>query len=696
MSSEPVAHGFEDAVELAARYLGARPSSQELESTGSEAALARAGLVARDLGSPRRFVATDLPALCEVDGAWHLIVEPGSGKLVVALGADGAPMPMRLRAKPTRAYAVNAITAPAAGALPDTITSEPGLLKHGLLRLLLPSRSVLTVVVAATCAINVLALAIPIATMNIFDRVLTNNASETLFVLASGVVLALLFDFVLRGLRAGLLDRASAATDIGVVTDVFERLVDARGSIGSVGNRTNALREYEGLREYFNAAALATLGDLPFLFIFVGVMFWIAGPLAWVPVISGAGLLVIMALVQLRVRHLVKVQFQASATKNTVATELLAAIPTIQLAGAKRWARLRWEKAAGDQLRQSLKLRFWTAFSTHLLVVFQGGTTIAILVLGAQAVMAAELSPGALFAANLLAARCLAPIAGLAGLAARFSQMKLSHEQIRDIAALPGETPATQKTGSGQPAGNAISIVALTHRYALEGAPALTAVDLAFKRGEWTAIIGAIGSGKTTLLDSLSGRLVPAEGSVRLDGLDLQSVKPGHWRRVAGFVPQAPSFFAGTVRENIDLGRGFSDDAIWTSLTSLGADAWLERTGKGLDVALGERGHGLSGGQLQTLALARAMIGEPRWLILDEPTNHLDGQSEALAVRSLEATRGQSTLIAVTHRPAIIEAADRLIVMEAGRVKLDGPRGEVLETLRGITEQARIQTRLTG
>ncbi|MEM1364601.1 MAG: ATP-binding cassette domain-containing protein, partial [Pseudomonadota bacterium] len=529
--------------------------------------------------------------------------------------------------------------------------------------------------------INLLALAMPIATMNIFDRVLTNNASETLMVLVIGVAVALGLDFALRGLRAAILDRATAGNDITALTRVFARLVDAKPGATSVGNRTNALREYEGLREYFNASALASLGDLPFLVIFLGVLHWIAGSLVWIPIASGAALLCVIVCVQLRVRKLVEQQFAASATKNTVATELLAAIPTLQLAGAKRWARQKWERAAGDQLRQSIKLRFWTSFSTHLLVMFQGGTTIAILAVGAGAVMAENLSPGALFAANLLAARCLAPIAGIAGLGARFSQMRLSHNQIVDILQTPAETE--DKANIVVPSRvRSLSMQTVSHRYSLEAPEALSRVDLTFNEGEWVAIIGAIGSGKSTLLDVLAARLQPTEGTAKADAFSLSEIDPGSWRAQVGFVPQNPAFFAGTLRENICLGRGFSDEAVVRAINLAGAGNWVDRSGKGLDMTIGERGHGLSGGQLQSLALARALVGDPDWLIMDEPTNNLDGQSESRVLNALSALKGKTALIAVTHRPALVESADRLVVMDEGKVKLDGPRADVLERLR--------------
>jgi len=692
-------HPCHEALRLAARYLGLRVSSKALASDNRTAhsqtthettqeAIVALGLEGAQV-TPTLHLSDDaLPALCKSDGAWHIIVESGPGGLAVALDGGGEHKPIRLSGKPSEVWALSKPSATSQQSLSVPVLAQESakpLRAASLTRMLMPGAGVLTLVVLVTASVNLLALAIPLATMNIFDRVLTNNAYETLVVLTIGAGLALAFDFVLRNLRATLLDRACASTDIRVLGRLFDHLIEVRATAAPVGQRVNTLREYEGLREYFNASAVATLGDLPFLFVFLGVLWWIAGPLAIIPLVSGLALLCIIFVVQLRVRRLVGDTFAASASKNIIATELLAALPTLQLAGAQRWAGMRWERASGDQLRQSLKLRFWTSFSTHLLVIFQGATTLAVLAFGAYLVMGGELSPGALFAANLLSARCLAPLAGLAGLGSRFAQMRLVRDQIAELT-MAGEV---NESGTLQSPNNPQTLKALhiNHRYSSEGPLVLQGADFTIQRGEWVAIIGGIGSGKSTLFDCLTGRIRPHEGSVRVDTLSLDALDMASWRGGLGIVPQAPSFFTGTLRDNVDLGRGFDDRAISRALSLAGAD-WANASGQGLDLPLGERGQGLSGGQLQTLALARALVGDPNWLLLDEPSAHLDGQTEARFMKALAARREHHTLIAVTHRPAVVESMDRLIVMDGGHIRLDGPRKQVLEQLRTLSNSA--------
>jgi ATP-binding cassette subfamily C protein LapB len=551
---------------------------------------------------------------------------------------------------------------------------------------LVPRWPVLAPALLATIGSNLLALSIPLATMNIFDRVLTNGSVSTLHVIVFGVLLSILFDFAFRSLRALIMDRGAVGADIHLLTDVFGRLVDARDDKVAVGTRSSALKEYESVREYFNAGSLSAFGDIPFILIFLAGIYWIAGGLAAVPAIAAACLLVTICAIQLRASRLIRSQFFASAHKNAVATELLAAMPTLQNAAGKDWARQRWEEAAANQLRQGLKLRFWTGLSLNLMAVFQALTTIAILGLGAQAVMNGNLSPGGLFAANLLASRCLAPVASLAGLASRFSQMKLAYSQLNDILALPSEEePAFRQNGSAIKLSQHVKQLALKDvnlRYEETCPLALRDVSLTFARGQNTGIIGSIGSGKSTVAELLSGRLQPSEGSVTLDDVSLCAVDLTSWRMAAGILPQAPGFFAASLRDNIDLGKGYEDKHIWHALKQSGADTWVNSHGQGLELMIGERGAGLSGGQLQSLALARAFLGQPSWLILDEPTNHLDGLIERKVITSLNNMRSTTTTIAISHKPAVIEAMDRLIVIEAGEVKLDGPKDDVLQRLR--------------
>ncbi|MEL6751690.1 MAG: ATP-binding cassette domain-containing protein, partial [Pseudomonadota bacterium] len=389
-------------------------------------------------------------------------------------------------------------------------------------------------------------------------------------------------------------------------------------------------------------------------------------------------------LIQIRLRRIVEGSFNDTAHKNSVATEVLTGIESVKLARGERWAAARWEGAVASQLRHSLAVRFWTNMSLHLITLFQGAVTIALLTVGVYAVTDGTITPGALFAANLLASRCLAPLVAVSALVARATQVKMAKQQVQALAAMESERPVGRALIAPSPPVETIRFENVSFAYSEDARPALSDVSLTITPGERIAIIGGIGSGKSTLLRLLTGMEMPTSGRITVDGLATTDLDLDAWRGLIGVAPQSPAFFSGSVADAVRMGRHASDDAVRQALHVSGADVWVSGTGLGLDTPVGERGAGLSGGQLQTLAVARAVLGEPDMLLLDEPTSHMDGRSEATVSKRLNALQQRPTTVIVTHRPAIIDAAERLIVLEGGAVVLDGPREDVLTKLRGV------------
>ena len=654
---------------------------------------------------PGKVRATHCPFVCrDAEGHWHAIVETAHAGLAVRALDGGACEPIRLADLAVDGRLHLASLRPADGPgldAPDPVETirEGGTDEAKLLRSLRsafwPSRAVIVPVVLATLAINVLALSIPLATMNIFDRVISNGAFETLWALAIGVALALLFDFALRSLRASVLDHGSARSDVLVANGVFGRILGARMSarrgpgVGSVGLQTNALREYESVREYFNASAMAALGDLPFVALFLLVIWSVAGSLVVVPLVAVPLFLLTALAIQMRLRRVVEGGFEQTALKNSVATETLAGIESIKLAGGEGHAAARWEQSVASQLRHSMRMRFWSNLSLHLITLFQGLTTISILVVGVYLVTAGSITPGALFATNLLAARCLGPLVAVSALVARLHQMRMAGQAVARLAAMAPERESGRRLVSPTPFSGEIVLDRVSFAYPeADGSPGrdiLHDVSLTIRAGEHVAIIGGIGSGKSTLVRLVSMLEMPTGGRIMVDGIATTDLDPGGWRAQLGTLPQAPAFVTGTVRDNVALGRNLLDEEVAEALAVSGASAWLNGTGLGLDTPVGERGTGLSGGQLQTVAVARALAGRPPVVLLDEPTSHLDGRAEAAFAARLKAHT--TTSLTVTHRPALIDTADRLIVMEAGRVLLDGPRATVLARLRNVVDE---------
>ena len=553
----------------------------------------------------------------------------------------------------------------------------------------LPPRSIILPVVLATIAINLLALAIPLATMNIFDRVISNAAFGTLSALTIGVILAVSFDFILRNLRASVIDQSSANSDIRLGKDVFSKVLGAKSSARQipVGVQSNALRELDGVREYFNSLTITFLGDLPFVALFLVVIAMVAGPLFWVPLAAIPVIFCVVLLVQNHLRKQSEMAFSDSAHKNAVAVDVLGGIETIKLASAEGWAADQWEKACGSQLKNSLAIRFWTATSTHMVTFLQGVTTAALLVYGVFLVTDGDLTPGALFAANLLTSRCLGPIAALATILTRFHQMKLAISSVEQLVDMEQEAPNGATRLQPGSLSEGITFDSVSFRYQHDGPAIMADTSLHISPGERVGIIGSIGSGKSTLLRLLVNLQQPEQGQVLWNGTPVHHYDAGALRERVGTVFQSATFFRGTIKDNLLLGRkNCSEHQLLRALQISGAYKWIKGQPLGLDTVLGENGAGLSGGQRQTLAIARAFVGERNCYVLDEPTSDLDIKTELAFVEHLKKLDRGKTVILVSHRQLLLEAVDRLVVMEQGRILLDGTKTMVLEELKRIVD----------
>lgn len=631
---------------------------------------------------------TDCPAVVRfTDGTALALVEVAGPTMGACLDDTGKRLPVALATLPAVA-AVWRLRPLVMAENPPQLDYQP----KSVWRSLLPARDVIVPVICATAAINVLALAIPLASMNILDRVIANAAFGTLYAIATGVCLSILFDFLLRTLRSLAIDRASARGEVVFANALFGRVLGAamRARVQPVGIQANTLREIEQVREYVNAGAIAALGDLPFVALFLVMTWLVAGnlvavPLLAIPVVMGA-----MFVVQWRLRHIVEAGFEDTANKSALAVELLSGMDTLKTACAETWAARQWERAVASQLRHGLMNRRLSNLAGNIVILLQGVTTIALLVYGVHLVTRGEITPGALFAANMLAGRCMGPLATIAALLARLQQNRMALQSVATLANMAQERGDGRQLLHPAPVTGQISIETASFAYAADLPPALAGVSLNIRRGDRVGVIGGIGSGKSTLVRLLTAFDMPQQGQVSFDGIPTQHIDPAHLRRQLGILPQAPAFFRASIRENILLGReGLTDIAIMQALARAGAQGWVARMPKGLDTPLGEGGAGLSAGQRQTLALARALVTNPVVVIMDEPTSNLDQQTEGQVQRTLRGLPQGTTLILVTHSPGLLECVDRLVVMEKGRLLLEGPKADVLAQLRAVVEKRR-------
>jgi ATP-binding cassette, subfamily C, bacterial LapB len=554
-----------------------------------------------------------------------------------------------------------------------------------LLRSLMMQRDILPSIITATVVLNLLALAVPLISMNIMDRVVSHAAFATLWALSLGGVIALAADFLLRSLRGRLIDRSSARSDVLVSNQIFGKVLGAQLSArqNSVGVQSNTLREFDSLREMSNAATVAALGDLPFCLLFLVTIYAVSGALVWVPIAFVPLLLLCGWMSQRSLRQTTAANYRDTAHKNAVAVEVLSNLESIKSRAAESWAASKWERAVASQLRHSLSMRWHMLLSANTMMALQGLTTIAVLVVGVYLISDKQMSPGALFAATMLTGRALTPVAQLAALLSKFHHAQSAYASIRKLVDTSQERPAHARFITPSQQFSILKIENLCLSYTKDASPVLHDISLEIRAGERIAIVGGVGSGKSTLLRTIIGLRAPTSGSVTLDGAPIQQIDPALYRRKFGATFREEGFFHGTLRDNMAFhATDTSDAGIIAAAQMAGAMAWIRLLPKGLDTVIGEAGSGLSSGQRQTLALSRAFIGNPEIYLLDEPTSDVDGRSEQEFVQRLKQLPKEKTLLAVTHRPAMIEACTRLIVIDQGKIQMDGETQLVLARIR--------------
>lgn len=570
---------------------------------------------------------------------------------------------------------------PAASAVDEPASGNSRWLREGFAG----SARIYADAVAASIAINIVALALPLYTMSIYDRVVPNNAIDTLWALSIGVLLATAFDFVLKTLRSHAVDMASRRADVQLATLVFSRLVGARipDKPVAAGIRANTMREFETLREFFNSVTLTTLGDLPFLLLFVGAIAMIAGPLSLVviaalPLLIGAGWLVQRSMTRRTEQNL-----KESAAKNAVVVETLVGLETIKAAGAESWAADKWERAVAEHVRSGLALRRISNLGVTLVGLISGLVQIVMVIVGCYMVAEGAMTSGTLVAATMLAGRALAPMSQLALLVSKLHQARAAYKSLNELVGAPQERGTGQRFIVRDALEGGFACEELTYSYDKDAAPALRDVSFDIKPGERVGIIGGIGSGKSTLLKLMVALHHPTSGRLLVDGIPAHQLDPACLRAQVALCLQGGDLFQGTLRSNIALAAPqATDDAILTAARDAGALDWITRLPRGLDTIVRERGGGLSRGQRQSVVLARALLQRPPVLLLDEPTSDMDLWSEQQTVRRIgEATKGR-TLIIVTHRPAPLDIVDRLIVLDQGRKIADGPKAAVMARLK--------------
>ncbi len=542
-------------------------------------------------------------------------------------------------------------------------------------------------VAVAGLLVNILGLAAPLFVMSVYDRVVPNGAIASMVALSIGMIIAIIFEFVLRTVRSRIIDLTGKKIDVVLAANIFEHVLAVKMAQRptSVGVLANQLREFDSVRDFFTSGSVVSATDLVFAILFVGFLFLIAGPLAFIPLLMLPVMIVLGLLLQFPLDRAMRRLQAESAARHGVLVESLSGIETVRAVGAEARMQRAWEKSVAATARSGEDVHFWSSIALTSANTAQQITTLVTMVIGVFLILDGKLSVGALVAASMLGGRVLAPISGLASVITRATQTMIAMRAIDRIMSLerersPGRSYVARRIEAGS-----IAFDNVTFKYPNGSQNALEKVSFKVAPGERIGIIGRIGSGKTTVGRLTVGFYEPQDGRVFVDGVDVRQYDPADLRTGIGFVLQDTDLFFGKLRDNIALGRpSATDDEILAAARLAGVESFAAAHPLGYEMPIAEGGRSLSGGQKQAIGLARVLIRRPKILFLDEPTAHFDVRSEAEFLERLKVLAdGKMTIIVSTHRLSLLSLVDRLLLFEQGRLVADGPRDKVIALLQG-------------
>ena len=540
-------------------------------------------------------------------------------------------------------------------------------------------------VIIASLLSNIFAFAMPLFVMNVYNRVVPNNAVETLWVMAIGVFIMITADFALHMARGYLTDLAASRTNTRLSADMMEQVLSMRSEArpASVGSMVNSIQGFDSVRSFISSATVFAYVDLPFSIFFIIVIAIIAWPLA-IPILIG-GLLVLAeaVMVQKQMRELSETTNRASSLKNATMVESLVAIESVKTQNLESTVQNRWEKTVAHLEAANVKMRLLSSAVISWTQWINVTISIATMVIGVYLIRANAISMGSLIAAYMLSSRAMMPISRVAGLLMQYYSTSRSLSALDDIMNKETEHEEGVTFLSRPDIAGGIQFRDVGFADPEQERPALSALNFTVKPGEHVAIVGPIGSGKSTLFKLILKLFRQTEGSILIDGTDSRQMDPAELRRAVGVVPQEVMLFYGTLRDNLVMGNPYiTDQALLQAIQISGVDGIVKNHPKGFDMQVGERGANLSSGQRQAVAIARAVLKNPSLLLLDEPTSAMDSGSEERVRHNLKIFAKDKTLLLVTHRTALLDLTERVIVLDGGRIVADGPKEQILAALK--------------
>ncbi|SFV75491.1 ABC transporter, transmembrane region:ABC transporter:Peptidase C39, bacteriocin processing [hydrothermal vent metagenome] len=539
-------------------------------------------------------------------------------------------------------------------------------------------------VIIASFLINIFVIATPIFTRNIYDRVIPNNAIDTMWVFVSGIIVIYIFDITLKFLRSYFLESAAKKSDIIMSSLIFEKVMNLKLSFKptSVGSFANHLKDFDSIRSFFTSSSISAIVDLPFSILFLIMIYIIGGSLVFIPILNGIIIILYSFIVEKPMRQSIESTYEASAVKNAILIETLSSLETIKALGISGQSQWKWEEASGEVAKKG----FRSKLLSNSIATFTGFmvqiNTIAVIVAGVYAIAEKSLTMGGLIAISMLASRVLAPLSQIASLIANFQQTKTAYYTLNEIMNLDVEREEGKKFVQRSSLQGKIEFKNVSFIYPNTDKKVLDNVSFVINSGESVGIIGANGSGKTTIEKLILGLYEPTEGSILIDNIDIKQIDPADLRRNISYVPQDVVLFQGTLKENIILKKPNANDEEIIKVAHLsGLTHFVNAHPMGFDMPIGERGDGLSGGQKQSISIARAFINNSPILLLDEPTSSMDSINERHFIEMIKQYKINKTMILISHKNNLLPLTNRLILLSQGSIILDDTRENVLKQL---------------
>lgn len=562
---------------------------------------------------------------------------------------------------------------------------QAGKSKHWFWGTILESWRIYRDVFLAAFLINVFGLVGIFYVLNVYDRVIPNNATETLWVLSLGVLLVYLFAVMMRVLRSYFIDEAAKKTNLKVSAVLLQKIMglkmEARPK--SIGSFTKNLQEFESIRDFITSFSITAVIDLPFTLLGLFVVWWIGGYIVLVHLIIIIILIVYAYFVQAPLQRVVEKTIKASAQKNAILVEGVAGLETIKMLGAEGQIQRAWEEAVSYISKWGNKSRMLSSSVQDVSYFLQNLMIVAVVIIGVYMIANGDLSQGGLIALVILSRQVIAPMAQVVNLATRYNHAKEALKTLDEIMQLPVERPAGKTFLPRKRFDGVIGLKNLSFSYPGQTTTVLNNITVEISAGEKVGIIGPVGSGKTTLGKLILGLYEPTSGMVTMDGTDIRQIDPAELRHFLGYVPQDITLFRGTVWDNITMGvRDIDEESVLRAAEIAGVTDFIKKHPSGFDMMVEEFGRGLSGGQRQSVAIARAVLLDPPVLVLDEPTSNMDNRSEIKLKGYLENAVKEKTVVLITHRASLLSMVSRLIIIDNGSIIADGPKDFVLEAMR--------------